>query len=247
MDECLYPPLDLAALTAVLVPLEKYNIVRDAMCRIVWDIVDSNEHQVPVPVELHASDLLRGRSDTVRLSVFSAVAEIVRSNRLSIYRSTYLNSRELSDIFEGDAKLYGLNFFNIQMWLEKHLADRLVVPVMDGIPSQRPNGKKAPRIDGQLIRAFAHNVRYTHHIRQSKTRAQMLSIQNLENLCEPLFADSAHSTLIQLVDIISYMLLQTEKADLDSKTPLSAFQNLILREAGQVEYSYSRSKMTIGN
>src|SRR5579872_542952 len=72
-------------------------------------------------------------------------------------------------------KLYGLTFFGVQTGLQEIMADTLVLPVMDGVPSCAPNAKKAPRIDPDLITAFARQVRWMHHIRPHFS----LSIENV--------------------------------------------------------------------
>lgn len=132
---------------------------------------------------------------------------------------------------------YSLNFFGIQNALEIILTDTLVLPVMDGVPGCPPNLKRPPAIDPQLIRAFAQQVRFIHHGRQFEATSgiKMLSIENVANLAEPVFADSAHSTLLQLVDIVSHLLLQVERDELESPTTISEYRSKVLSLARGID------------
>jgi hypothetical protein len=154
MDECTYEPLDLAALTGVLVPADRYIAVRDAVCQIVWDVLRPPARTVPLPIELHARDLLAqitDRSpqdlDSDRLHVLRSAVNIVNTHRLDVYRVAYLNRKEISETLKGDPKLYGLNFFGMQSVLQGKLADTLILPVMDGVPGCPPHLRKPPAID----------------------------------------------------------------------------------------------------
>ncbi len=235
LDECSYEPLDLAALTGVLVPLHDYNAVRDAVCQIVWEVLKPPANTIPPPIELHGRELLSALSDRDqesldrdRIQVLSAVVRTVNDYRLRVLRVTYLNRKEIASLIKADPQLYGLNFFGLQTRLQATLAETVVLPVMDGIPGCAPNSKRAPAIDPQLIRAFAYQVRFMHHMRRSSS-ANSLSIENVENLAEPVFADSAHSTLLQLTDIISHLLLQLEREELERPSSPSAYRSEVLR------------------
>lgn len=235
LDESTYEPLDLAALTGVLVPLESYAEVRDAICQVTWDVLAPPANTVPSPIELHARDLLAELSnrdprhlDRARLGVLGAIVRIVNEYRLQVFRVAYLNRTEIAATMIGDPKLYGLNFFAIQSALQDKLADTVVLPVMDGVPGCAQNARHPPRIDPQLIRAFARNVRYIHHCRRCSVVARSLSIRNVANLAEPVFADSAHSTLLQLADITSYLLLQVDRAELEAGAGFSEYRSAVL-------------------
>lgn len=54
---------------------------------------------------------------------------------------------------------------------------------------------------------------------------------NVVNLAEPVFADSAHSTLLQLVDLVSYLMLQLERAELEPVAPASSYRDAMLVRA----------------
>jgi hypothetical protein len=235
LDECSYEPLDLAALTGVLVPLTAYIGVRDAVCRITWDVLTPPQDTVPQPIELHGRDLLseigdrdEKELDRLRIQVYADVVRIVNDNNLRVFRFAYLNRSEIAAAMNGDPQLYGLNFANIQIALQTTLAETIVFPVMDGIPGCDPAKSKAPRINPQLIRAFAQQVRWIHHARQCSAVADSISIKNVANLAEPVFADSAHSTLLQLTDLVSYLLLQLDREELQPCDSPSDYRKEVL-------------------
>jgi hypothetical protein len=242
LDECTHESLDLAALTGVLVPLREYTAVRDAVCQIVWDVLLPPPNTVPAPIELHARDLLselsnrdRQELDRARLHVFSTVVRIVNEHRLHVFRVAYLNRGEIATVCKGDPKLYGLNFFGIQNALDPILAETIVLPVMDGVPGCAPDARRPPAIDPQLIRAFAQQVRWIHHARRDDAIAQSLSIKNAGNLAEPVFGDSEHSTLLQLTDILSHLLLQLEREELETPSPPSDYRAGVLAQARKLD------------
>jgi hypothetical protein len=239
IDECSFDSLDLSALTGVLVPLEAYNPVRDAMCQLTWDVLNPPPNVVPAPIEFHSSDLLNkidglnvANSDELRLHVLSTVVNIVNTHGLQLYRVAYLNRKEIAARMPIDQMLYGLNFFGMQSMLQNELGNRIILPVMDGIPGRAPSdGKAPPRIDPAMLRAFDRNVRWIHNARCHTNTANNLSIKNVHNLAEPVFADSEHSTLLQLADLTSYLLLQREREDLSPPSAHSEFRLKLLRIA----------------
>ncbi|MEO7035011.1 MAG: DUF3800 domain-containing protein [Polyangiaceae bacterium] len=237
LDECTYESLDLAALTGVLIPADRYASVRDAMCKLVVDVQPSPPDTIPAAIELHARSLLTDvahlhgdQIDSARLAVFERVADLVAEHQLRVRRVTYMNRRAIAKLMPLDPKLYSVTFFGIEAWLQEMMADTLVVPVMDGVPATGGGDmpRRAPRVDPVLIRAFAGTVRSTHHLRQYPRVAKNLSIANSHNLGEPVFADSAHSVLLQLVDIVSHMLLQRERAEFEGEATLSDFRRQTL-------------------
>lgn len=234
LDESMDEQLDLASLTGVIVPLTAYCAVRDAICRLVWEVLAPPPNTVPQPIEFHARRLLSEldhlpieQADDARLHVLRSAVKIVNDYGLQVHRVSYTNRAEIAEVAKGDPKLYGLNFFDIQVGLQDLMETTMVLPVMDGVPGT-PESKKAPRIDPSLIRAFAANVRWIHHIRNSDAVSGMLSIKNAHNLAEPVFGDSTHATLLQLVDLVSYLLLQRDRAELTPGNQASEFKSAVL-------------------
>ena len=242
MDECLSGTLDIAALTGVLVPIAQYADVRDAMCRIALDCMPRESGVVPRVIELHGSALLKdsdGRPpeemDAIRLGVFAEVVNLLNTHRLPVCRVAYTNRKEVAAALIGDPNLYGVNFFGLQQWLAPHLAGGIVIPVMDGIPDSS-SSSRPPRINSQLIRAFAQNTRYLHHMRAAGIADSNISVAYPGNLAEPVFGDSSHSVLLQLVDIISYLLHQIEKDALGAGSRSdSSFGATILKCAREID------------
>jgi hypothetical protein len=258
LDECTYEKLDLAALTGILVPADRYVAVRDAMCRLVVDVQPSPPNVIPGVIELHARALLDDVAhlhgdhiDSVRLSVLQRVVDLVSEHQLSICRVTYLNRKEIAAVMPFDPKLYGVTFFGIQSWLQSAMANTLVIPVMDGVPATggMEIPRRAPKVEPMLIRSFAGNVRGTHHCRQYPSIADSLSIANAHNLGEPVFGDSAHSVLLQLVDLLSHMLLQRERSEFEDESTLSDYRRKTLEVAKGIPSNLLhlwKGKMRIG-
>jgi hypothetical protein len=126
------------------------------------------------------------------------------------------------------------------------MAETLVVPVMDGVPAS--SAKKPPAIDPSLIRGFAVTVRWIHHMRQHALVKNSLSIRNAENLAEPLFGDSSHATLLQLADVVSYLLLQIDKDDLKTPSTDSQFRKSVVshgRVLNRDQLSLWRGRMEV--
>jgi hypothetical protein len=208
-------------------------------------------------IEFHGRELLSdlqnqepGFLDRDRIRVLETVVRVVNDYGLDVFRVSYLNRKEIAALMRQDPKLYGLTFLGIQTGLQRHMERVLVIPVMDGIPGFPPGAKRAPAIDPALIRAFAQQVRHLHHIRQYEAVAKSLSIDNAHNLGEPVFADSAHSVLLQLVDLVSYLLLQLEREELEPDREASPYRDGVIRQAKALDRKLLhcwRGRMQIGS
>lgn len=241
LDECFYEPLDLAALTGVLVPLESYVAVRDALCGLVVEVLRAPPNAIPAVVEIHARELLAGLSDRTpeeldreRLHVLKTIVEIINKHGLHVFRVAYLNRTEIAEVIPADPKLYGLNFFGIQSILQDVMQETIILPIMDGIPGCATTAKHPPRIDPQLIRSLSKTIRFAHHCRQYDYARDSISIRNTGRLAEPVFADSEHSVLLQLTDLVSYLLLQIEREELQPDDTPSEYRKAALQQAHQL-------------
>lgn len=230
LDESSYDPMDLVALTGVLVPVDRYATVRDAMCQLAIDVSPTPADTVPKIIELHASNLLPDSCDEKRLVVLRRVVDIVSSSCLPVIRVAYHNGSEIAAFMPGDDKLYGITFAGIISSLHKVAPNTLVMPVMDGIPT---SGRKTP----VLIRAFAGNVRLLHQLRHVPSVASNLSVPFAGNIAEPVFADSAHSVMIQLVDIVSHLLLQVDRSAANPSAPTTNYRERVLPIAKSIPTS----------
>lgn len=213
------------------------------------DAQNAPANVLPAPIELHGSDLLKKLTDrdtpvadADRVRVLEAVVNIVNTHRLRVFRSTYLNRSEIAAKMPPDAMLYGLNFLGLLWSLGTELEDCLILPVMDGVPACAPSRESPPRINKTLLRAFDRSVRWIHNARCHPRMAESISIENAHNLAEPVFADSAHSTLLQLADLVSYLLLQREREELaPAPAPASEFRREVLRVSGQLPHRLVRA------
>jgi hypothetical protein len=234
IDECLDEDMNLSALTGIFVPIDKYILVRDAICKIAFKIQLPKGNVIPPLIELHARDLLSelpddhpNKTDKARISILTDIVDIINSYKLITLRLTYLNHREIVKFLKDDPKLYQTIFSDIIDLLHKFWSDSLIIPVIDGIPSSKQSTKKSPSLDTQLISSFARQIRYIHHMRCNKVVEKGSHLSGYINIAEPVFADSYYSTLIQLVDLVSYLLHQIEKADLNPNKIMSDYQKKV--------------------
>lgn len=250
-DESVNQALDTASLTAVLVPSEKYVQVRDAVLRIAFEVQAAPPNTVPLPIELHGSEMLKrveGVSDDDRILVFEKLVNVVVSNQLEVVSVGYTNWSELGFLRQHDDKLHSLNFFGILTGLQPVLAEGLVVPVVDGLPggildAERERTRSSP-IEPSIFRAFIASVHHHQHLRT--VRPGMLSIAHYEHLVEPTFSDSAHSPLLQLADVMSYLLMVQDVAERFVPTGFKARLAPIAAKLDSSLVSKWRGKMNMG-
>jgi hypothetical protein len=241
-DESVSEGLDIASLTATLVPAEKYADVRDRVARLAESAVQSLHPAIGQGHELHGVAMLKDDPDATdddRFRVFETMVEIVNSERLEIISIGYTNWSDLKLLREMDDKLHGLNFHNIAFALQPLLAEGLLVPIVDGLPGgilDRTGGPGRPqRIEPQIFRAFIASVHSTHRIRvglEDRGAGDVISIKGYRNLVEPTFTDSASSPLIQLADVVSYLLTMVDTAE---RRPCTGFKGRLVEIAGKLD------------
>lgn len=202
---------DAAWLTGVAVPAERYAAIRDAMLQVSVDAQRKAGIAHPYPYELHAVDLLRDlpeASDERRLAVFSRTVDLVNAEQLEVISVGYSGGRQIRgeldklQMPEGD-KLYGLNF-NAVFGAIRIPPDGLLLPVFDGVPGANAKGRQQP-VDASAHGAFLQGVHHSHHYRVAHN-APGIYAQNFRNVAEPTFSDSARSPLLQLADLVGYLL-----------------------------------------
>ena len=71
-------------------------------------------------------------------------------------------------------------------------------------------------------------------MRQYESRRNLTLSIDESNRAEPAFADSAHSVMMQLVDVISYLVLQLERHELERNTHKSSFATRLLAAAQRI-------------
>ena len=209
--------LDTAWLTGVFVPAEQYADVRDAFIRIIRETLTEAGHEHPHPTELHGAAMLidiPGITDEHRIKVFEKVVMLVNEAGLEVISVGHVHAEETRRHFRdmlmdpGD-KLYYLNFNEMvdAMYLPD---DSLVLPVFDGVPRQRQTTKREPQpVDRFAYDAFMLGSQITHWFRiaaEAKPTPWVRHKTNLRNLAEPTFSDSSRSPLLQLADVVGYLL-----------------------------------------
>ena len=246
MDESMDESMDLSALTGIIVPVTSYPRVRSKVRQIVWRAIEPPVNTVPRPVELHARNLLceledisNDELDDRRVACFEECVKIVNEERLQIVRIGYTNRKEISNLLRGDSKLYGLNFMGILSSISDFLENSLIQPVMDGIPDVSYTQNNSQKINSQLVRAFSLSIHGTYFAAQLQQIS--ISIKNFSNVLEPLFAESSTSLLLQLVDMISYLLLQNERLGTTETENISEFKRRVLAEARKIQPDLVRS------
>jgi len=247
IDECMHQPLDLAALTGVFVKQSDYRKVRERICRILFDIFEYEEGGLPPLVELHGKCLFDriDATDDQKIQVYDSVVQIVNDFEIDVIRIAYLNWQEIVSRMPADKNLVGLCFFGMQRIMQEKLGESVIIPVVDGIPG----GDKNERVDRSLLRVFDQYVRHMHHVMQSEVHRDVVSIKDFDNLGEPLFANSEHNVMLQLVDMISHMLLQVERFELESTDPASEYKSRIVNCASKLNSNllyHWKDKMRIG-
>ncbi len=181
------------SLTTIDVPLGKYNIVRNEIYNFSCGLIHEEGH-IKNPPELHGAELLKGcdwATDDMRLDCFRKIVEIINTNKLYVYRLGYYK-KSVKMFLDSDPKLYSLNFSNMQGLMGYLSEEKMAIPVIDGLHEEN---SKFFNIGGQGL-----SILHDSGIEASVT------IKNFKNICEPLFASSKYSALIQLADMASYML-----------------------------------------
>jgi hypothetical protein len=82
--------------------------------------------------------------------------------------------------------------------------DTLIFPVFDGVPGKNKTGKQQP-VDQSAYEAFITGVHHSHYYRVAKSAPQCY-LPNFRNVVDPTFFDSARAPLLQLADVVSYLL-----------------------------------------
>jgi hypothetical protein len=237
LDESCPSDSDTAWLTGVAVGAERYAPVRDAMLEISIDVQRQAGNAHPSPIELHAVDLLRdvsGATDAHRLAVFRSAVDLVNAEQLEVISVGYSGAKQIRSELaklqmpEGD-KLYGLNF-NAMFGAIRVQHDALLVPVFDGVPGANSKGKQQP-VDASAHAAFLTGVHHSHHYRLLYNAPDRY-LPNFRNVAEPTFADSARSPLLQLADLVGYLLTVLHPS---SGKERSEFKAAIAEIAGKLD------------
>jgi hypothetical protein len=195
IDESECRKTDTVSATGVLVPIEDYQEVASRIYQFFKVRAAPNSVNA-FPPELHGSNLLRENSefwawtDDDRIDCFETFAALVNDLRLQVRRIAYEKSSfEPIGMFAHDPKALQFNVSNL---LRMAAVDgSYLVPVIDGLE------KWCEGISGQgtaVTRMVAHGL------------GASISLPFPERICEPFFTSSRHSPLIQIADMVGYLL-----------------------------------------
>lgn len=232
--------LGTAWLTGVFVNAAQCPDVRDAMIRIARGVLQAMGRPESAPIELHGVDMLRDfpeATDEHRLRAFSEVVDLVNRAELEVLSIGHVDKAQVQRRYAnlqmdpGD-KLYTINLYELVDVMQLH-EDVLVVPVFDGVPGRAP-GMKHSRVEPFAHDAFLRGGSVTHWNRvlyEDKPHPVVRHKPNLRNFMEPLFADSANSPLLQLADVVGYLL---DAADCVAQSAASEWKSQVAAIAGDI-------------
>ena len=132
------------------------------------------------------------------------IVDLVNEFQLKIFRIAYYKF-SVKKFTPLDPKLHGLNFFGLTQMIQHELESKFIIPVIDGL-------------DEHGSKHFNNYSKSLSTIRCTHISKENISVQNAHNLSEPVFASSQYYTLIQLVDMISYLLQKLDNADNEKNT-----------------------------
>lgn len=187
-----------SSLTGILVPLDKFEIIRDDFyIRILNQFIILEKCFVLNPPSLHGKELLQWTTyendDEKKIEIFQTVTNIVNDNSIKVYRLSWRKDEGILLFKHLDDKLMGLVFPKFMELIDKDIQGIKVIPIMDGLDT------KISKIFSQFIKTLEISRRIVNN--------NSLTIKNSKNIYgEVFYADSKFSIFIQLVDIISYML-----------------------------------------
>jgi hypothetical protein len=214
----------ISSMTAVIVPANKYNLVRTAFYDILKPFINPETHTVNlVPPELHGSTLLKDEPDAddqVRFTVFHQIVDLIVQNKLDIYRVGYYITPEYQVTFKGDEQGTSICWLGILEVTQPLYQDEQLIPIMDGF-------------NDDTVRKMSLMVRECD-IMRSAGLGDSVSLMNTSNIIgEVFYADSRYSALIQVVDVISY-LRHVNDLSQEGKS-FSSFKNGVLVEAKRLD------------
>ena len=189
MDERICGRTRSVAITGVIVPVEKYRSVREEFYeRLEWSIRGEG-NRVSQPPELRGSGMPAEWSDGQMLAAFSDVADLVCKHELWVVRVGYRLTKQFRDLFETEDRQVAMCWNGLVSALNPIYGEQLLFPVMDLASSNRV------KMTSQTV----HTMDWMRH-------AGVPTFEGSQNLAEVLYASSQHSAMIQIADVLSYLL-----------------------------------------
>lgn len=205
----------IVAITGVLVPAENYDVARKLFYQLLSERVDMSGRKIEtrdgrcfrvadgmsiyeMPPELHGRRLLPDGDDNRRLEACAAVVQVIVECGLAVYRA----SLRMSRVMTTQVPTSGARYFECWTVLENELASVLeaapVVPVLDSGNLEFQNRLAQFLQTRDFLRAHYPDP--------------PLARPPANRLNELFLADSANSVLIQVADVVSYLLMQRDMA-----------------------------------
>jgi hypothetical protein len=236
MDESESRATGILSLTALLCPVTVTQALGDSTYSFMDRLQELPERHISMgPPELHGSAMLQGihwATDEKRLRCFQYVVDLVNAHRIPVLRCAYYR-RTVKPLLEMDPKLHALCFSGLTSMIQPYLANNFVIPIMD-----RTEGKHADRM--------AQTVHGTQILRASPwIDSATITLTNPENLGDVYFASSKYAVLIQLADVVGYLLHVRDY--LRENLPLSDFKRQLLSLANDIDVALVRDEVIAMN
>jgi len=231
------------ALVGVAIPIERADPIRVDLYRFLHEMHDGvgcdpkdifNE-----PPELHGKEMLPPEkfawaTDEHRARCFEKVVDVVNREHLHVYRDAfYKRSVDAFTRPKEQSLAHGYESLMRIKGVERLRAASYVVPMVDGIDRKLFSGVLGPR--GRfmsVLRGGSHFPLGPIHIKHPDT------------LMDPVFVDSAHSALMQLTDVVGYLL---SVRDWEQRGwPLTPFKANLLRVAKTLDPELLHGHMGTG-
>lgn len=228
MDESDSPDTGIEGMIGVVFPVADCTPIRHEWYRAITALKRLPENHMVFPPVIHGSKMLSGEAwatDDDRLQCYAAAVSIVNSFRLRVYRAAYYTASlvELRKVMNGhDPRFRDLCSFGLKSMAAPSAAQFYMIPLFDGL-------------DPKVGRPLAMTSQGTHAFRAQGFSAERVSYGHVDHYMEPVFADSRHSALIQIADVILYLLhvLDCEREGVT----LSPFKSRLLDVAKTLDQS----------
>lgn len=192
LDESYCEQTTISSVTGILVPIEKYAAIRNGFYSKMRDVLSIPSTEVARIPDLHGCDFLREESDEVKFAAFRAIVNLIRENKIDIFRVGYYITRHIERMFRYDNRLHALSFLGILWSLSSQLEKTYIIPVMDGL-------------DTEVAKRFSGGFRGIDQLR-AMGLSGAISIAHSENILgEVFYAKREYSICEQITDVVAYL------------------------------------------
>jgi len=224
IDESITEKADLASLTGLIIPGDKFEIVRKEFYKVMSVILDylypnRDVNSIDFPPILHANSFLQNSkenrsidfsniTDKIRIEVITMLVDIINNFNLKIVRNGYSNYKEVKMFTKGDEKLYSLNWFAISGYLDNTFEPNVkFICVMDGT-------------NLNMIRLISSGLLHSNSIKELNPKIAKSLHLNFPNRFygNVFYTPAKYSEFIQLVDLYSYLLQKRDYVNITGDT-----------------------------